>query len=637
MFNKNKKQTEIAGETPTIATQPKSKKIGFFAAMLIVMGSSIGAGIFFKAKGVLEYSQGSLVFAILAWVIAAFAVISMALALLEIASARNDNLSLIGWCKVFNSRAIYKASKNFMFYIYLPLTYFFMPLYAIMSIQDALAAFADNGDIYAGKNTFGTSVDWLLWTFISLAISGFFIFVSGRSSRAGSVINMGIMAIKFLPLVAVMILGFVVAGMSGANVSAGPVSPENLENISSKSNITNFGFMSPGIGIFMAIGAIFFAYDGFYATAGLQTEMKEPKRTPAAIVIGLGIVTFVYLMIAISMSINGNGGLFGIGEWLAGENLAWLFGVINLAIGIGILGIINAFAMWGPRFTEDLIREGELPLSERYLNKLNAHKPMVGICYSWTASIVIIILFTIIGALGYIGDSYQEAGGWVMDNGKAVWQTKEVGSLYGIGMDKLYQFSDLMATWTAVFAFMFIMLPITGGLRNRKQNFVQVEKNKHFVWSAWVSSIIIGIVLLFLFIEAIVNVFWLTQLAVDGWKDGAAAFVFNYTDEAGNIDPDKTFTINASLDVEAIKAQITAEMGWTNFTLVETINNFNYYIGGVDGIIGRVMLLVTLALFVTLTFLPTYIEDKIRIKNHGSLENFERIFSNHAAANIQAA
>ncbi|MGL4951508.1 MAG: APC family permease [Mycoplasma sp.] len=605
-MKKNKKQqSSIAGEAPTIANQTTGKKIGFFSAMLIVMGSSIGAGIFFKAKGVLEFSQGSMVFAILSWVIAAFAVISMALALLEIASARNDNLSLIGWCKVFNSRAIYKASKNFMFYIYLPLTYFFMPLYAIMSIQDAL-------DAFGVSNSFNTSADWVLWTLISLAIAGFFVVLSGRSSRAGNLINMGIMGVKFLPLAAVLILGFVVAGTDGANVSAGPVIPGNAQNITSNSNYTNFAYMTPGIGIFMAIGAIFFAYDGFYTTAGLQTEMKEPKRTPTAIVVGLGVVTFIYLMIAISMSINGNGGLFGIGDWLAARELSWIFGVINIMIGIGILGIINAFAMWGPRFIEDLIREGELPLSEKYISKLNPHKPNVGIMYSIIASVPIIIIFTLIGALGYIGDSYQDAG----------------VSLYGTGMDKLYQFSDLMATWTAVFAFMFIMLPIFGGLKNRKKEFVKVEKNKHFVWSAWVATIIIGIVLLFLFLEAIINVFMLSHLAVDGWKDATAIFTLEFTSIVDSEVKESFTFVSENLDMVSIN-NLIKEMTGNLYTYEIFIDqtNFEYYIGGVDGVIGRIMLFVTLALFITLMFIPTYIEDKLKVKKYGSIKNYEKSFN----------
>lgn len=113
-------------------------KISFIAAMLIVIGSSIGAGIFFKSSTVLENSQASLVLAIFNWLVASVAVIAMALALIEIASVRNDNLSIISWVKVFNRRWLYHGCKNFMTYLYLPLTFFFMPLYFICSIQDGI-------------------------------------------------------------------------------------------------------------------------------------------------------------------------------------------------------------------------------------------------------------------------------------------------------------------------------------------------------------------------------------------------------------------------------------------------------------------------------------------------------------------
>jgi len=66
--------------------------------------------------------------------------------------------------------------------------------------------------------------------------------------------------------------------------------------------------MTPGFGLFIAVAAIFFAYDGFYVTAGIQSEMKEPKKTPLAILFGLIIVTVIYLLIAIAMSLGASGG-----------------------------------------------------------------------------------------------------------------------------------------------------------------------------------------------------------------------------------------------------------------------------------------------------------------------------------------
>ncbi len=565
MANKKSSKKATTNATPSIADQPTQKKIGFFAAMFIVMGSSIGAGIFFKAKGVLESSQGSLVMAILAWLVAAFAVIAMALALVEIASARNDNLSLIGWCKVFCSRSVYKASKNFMAYIYLPLTYFFMPFYVIMSLQDAIGGFTN-----FEHNTFmlgGTGdADWVIWFLISLAISAFFIFVSGMSSRAGNYMNMGIMCVKFIPLAATIILGFVIAAMDGTHVQAWTNSDVGAatSGITQKFDATKLGFMSPGIGLFMAVGAIFFAYDGFYVTAGIQTEMKQPEKTPMAIVFGLGTVTIIYLLIAISMSLGGNGGLFGFTGFLEKHNAMWVFGLINLTVAIGVLGIINGFAMWAPRFVEDLIKENELPFSQKYMNKLNSSKPMVGIWYCVVITVPVVLVFTLIGAYGYYADPVNYAGNY----GSAC-------------MEKLYTFCDLTGTWTAVFAFMFIMLPIAGGLKNRKEKWVKTDEKKYFTWAAWVSVVVISIVLAFLFLDAFVNVFILMNW--DGFERTAAG----------------AYSQDGFVYAKEFKT------GWT------------------DEIVARVMKLVTLFIFVGLMVIPTAIEDKLHIKKYGSIEKYE--------------
>lgn len=474
-------------ECASISDLSKSKKISFFSAMMIVVGSSIGAGIFFKSKSVLEYSQGSLIIAIIAWIIAAFAVISMALALIEISAARNDNLSLIGWCKVFNSKFIYKASKNFMTYLYMPLTFFFMPFYFIMSLQDAITYFS-NANITPSFMMGGNGqTDWLLWVIISLIISFAFLFISGFSSRVGNILNLGITFIKFIPLAMTILLGVIIFSInpSEINVSASIVKPGG--NISSIQDFTNFAYMTPGIGIFIAIGGIFFAYDGFYVTAGLQTEMKEPKKTPVAILLGLGTVTIIYLLISIVMSLTGNGGINGFESWLASKNSLWVLGVMNLTIAIGILGIINGFSMWSPRFVEDLIRERELPFSDKLCNKTNPNSPKVGIIYCAIITLPIFIIFSLIGALGYINTN---------------------GYNYGHdSLGKLYSFCDLMATWTAVFAFIFVMLPIAGGLKNRATNKIKVEKNKYFIPTAVISVTLISIVSIILFLECVVNVF----------------------------------------------------------------------------------------------------------------------------------
>lgn len=523
----------------SISNMSKTKKLSFFSSILIVIGSSIGAGIFFKSKGVLDNSQSSLVLAIFCWLIAALSIVAMGLSLIEIASVKNDNLSLVGWVKVFNSRITYKSCKNFMFYIYLPLNYFFMPLYVIMSLQDGVGALTD---INMNPFKFNTNFDWLIWTLISLCITLYFIFVSGFSTKVGNIQNKIVTSIKFFPLVFVAIMGFVIVGLNkNDSIQIGTSNPP-ISELASGSSIAMF---APGIGMFLAISGIFFAYDGFYVAAGIQTEMKEPKKTSLAILLGLVIVTTIYLTLAISMSING--GSFGdMGQKMKdimGDAGRILFGLVNIAIGIGILGIINGFSMWTPRFIEDLIRKGELPFSYKYKDRLDIDKPKIGILYFLVIAIPIIIIFSLIGALAYINNGY---------------------SGYGSNMGELYSFADLMGTWTSVFAFGYIGMAIYGALKNKKSQKIKIANpKKYFKWTAITSIVITSISLAATILIPIIDLLLI-----------------------GILDPsNSSFATN---------------------------------------VVGRVMLVFTLIIFFSLSYGIIFIENHINIKNHGSVEKYEK-------------
>ena len=305
---------------------------------------------------------------------------------------------------------------------------------------------------------------------------------------------------------------------------------------------------APGLGMFLAISAIFFAYDGFYVAAGIQSEMEEPKKTPMAILLGLVFTTVIYLIIAISMSINGGSfsDMLDYMETLMPNVGHVLFGIVNIMIAIGVLGIINGFAMWAPRFTEDLIKEGELPLSIKYKDKLNEHKPKVGIMYSFVITIPIVIVFTLIGALAYI-DNYAE-------------------SSYGSGMGKLYTFADLMGTWTALFTFGFITAAIYGGIKNRKTQKVQTDQKSYFVPMAIIAVIIVGLALT---VTILIPIFDLLLIA--------------------------------QLDQVALEAKGVFS----------------------DIIVSRIMLVITLIIFIALSYGTTWIEDRINIKKFGSIEKYE--------------
>jgi amino acid transporter len=71
--------------------------------------------------------------------------------------------------------------------------------------------------------------------------------------------------------------------------------------------------LTPVCGIIASIPAIFFAFNGFTYPANLTSDMKDPKKLPATMTIGLIIVTVIYIGISVSMLISSaNGGIDGL-------------------------------------------------------------------------------------------------------------------------------------------------------------------------------------------------------------------------------------------------------------------------------------------------------------------------------------
>ncbi|MBR2651451.1 amino acid permease, partial [bacterium] len=82
---------------------------------------------------------------------------------------------------------------------------------------------------------------------------------------------------KFFPLILAGVIGFVIFGMNGGHV----VGNYNATFVPSTSPVDayTFKFISPGFGFFIASTGILYAYDGFYSSASIKTEMKDPKKS----------------------------------------------------------------------------------------------------------------------------------------------------------------------------------------------------------------------------------------------------------------------------------------------------------------------------------------------------------------------
>jgi amino acid transporter len=155
--------------------------------------------------------------------------------------------------------------------------------------------------------------------------------------------------------------------------------------------------MSLICGVLNSIPAVFFSFDGFYSTAGLQTEMREPRKMPKALTVGVTIVAVFEIFVSISLLLGcKDGSLFG----LTPQNSPFpiiLIQLMMVCVFIGMLSVIAGSAVYAPRFYESLIKNDELPFGKRFKNRLSTDKPIVGSIY---ATILFLIIFIITFGIG---------------------------------------------------------------------------------------------------------------------------------------------------------------------------------------------------------------------------------------------
>lgn len=473
-MNKKKKQQPVSTK----------KKLSLLSTIMLVVGASIGSGIYYKNAEILDNVQSSIVLAMLSWVVALIAIFAMAMTLVEICSANSqaNDEGIVGWVKTFCHKYFYQASRNFMSYIYLPINFFCMSVYGVQSIQHAV------GNAY--------HFQWWLTMLISLGACTWFILMSGLNTTAANIQNWIITAVKFIPLVIAFVIGYI---LLGTGTVPGPVNPP-LPSVDSTTAHPFFSQLNPGLGMFASIPAIFFAFDGFYSTASYQGQMKEPKKISSALGLGLAIVSVVNVGVSLSLMLCSKDGTIAGIEWL--QNHRWALIAIYTMITFGVFGIINAYGLYTGIYYGALIKNKGV-IGWKAFNKLaKGNEKLAGVLYSLIISLAVIVIFTLIGQFGYLNTGHY---GLVLNNAKTEYITDPT-TAYLLDTAKLISFADLTANWTSLFAFIFIIFAIVGCLKNRKNNKVKVEKSKLFVPCAWISIIILSLAMLYVVVASFADV-----------------------------------------------------------------------------------------------------------------------------------
>ena len=345
------------------------RQISFGQALATVIGSVIGAGVFFKI-GTITAQTGSSSTTIFVWILAGIISVASGLTISEIAAS----LKINGAIKYLDYT--YGRVWGFLFGWAQMIVYFPAQIGALSSIFGVqfVSLFGINAK-YAN----------LIAIFLVLFLLAINLIGTKFSSKMQSVITI----LKVIPIVLIIIWGFF-----NQNKIAAPIFPLTVGNNISFPNAISQGLLSA-----------LFAFEGWIVVTNLANEVKNPEKDLSrAIILGLSAITLIYVLInytfltvlPIHDLVNNNNAAFEASMKLFGQ-----FGgkLVTIGILISVYGAVNAFMLTGMRTPYILAQDNLLPFSNK-IGKANIHTgvPVMGALIVDAIAIVMILLgnFTVL-------------------------------------------------------------------------------------------------------------------------------------------------------------------------------------------------------------------------------------------------
>ena len=307
------------------------KTLGVSAAISTVVGSVIGAGVFFKPQAVYTLTGGAPGLGILAWLIAGIITITAGLTAAEVSVAIPKTGGMMVYIK-----EIYGEKLGFLTG-WMQIVLFYPGMMAALGV-----IFGEQASALIGSPSL----------LLPIAI-GIIIIVAGLNmlgSKTGGVIQTVSTICKLIPLILIMVVGFIKGG--GNNPILTPMVGEGL---------------SLGSVLGQVLIAILFAFDGWMNVGTLAGEMKNPgKDLPKAIIGGLSVVMAVYFIINLAylwvLPANELANYASPASAVAEVIFGSMGGkIISVGILISVFGALNGFLLTGSRVAYTLATDKTLP------------------------------------------------------------------------------------------------------------------------------------------------------------------------------------------------------------------------------------------------------------------------------------
>lgn len=301
-----------------------TRKYGLATAICMVVGTVIGSGVFFKAQNVLNATGGNMPLGIAAWAITGLLMIICS-AQFSIMATKYEKVSgVVDYAEATCGKSYAYYMAWFMVNIYYP------------GMTSVLA--------WVSARYFGVLFGWDLASANVMTLAGFFLIASytinALSPKLAGKFQVSATVIKLIPITLMAIVGTIV-GLANGTLTG------NFTTIVTEAVGGTSG------GLFAAIVATVFAYEGWIVATSINAELENPKKNlPLALIIGAFIVVIAYILYYIGVAGGAsNAVLMEQGAPVAFTNIFGGVGgtLLNICIVVSCLGTLNGLMVGATR------------------------------------------------------------------------------------------------------------------------------------------------------------------------------------------------------------------------------------------------------------------------------------------------
>lgn len=317
------------------------KRYGLPTAICMVVGTVIGSGVFFKAQNVLDATGGDMPLGIVAWLITGFLMIICSLQFASMAQKYQKVSGVVDYAEV-------TCGKSYAYYLAWFMVNFYYP-----GMASVLA--------WVSARYFGVFFGWSMVGPEVLCLAGFVLIASytlnAFSPKLTGKFQVSATVIKLIPIVLMAIIGTIAGLKSG-------ILTENFTTVVTEAVGGKSG------GLFAAVVATVFAYEGWIVATSINAELKNPKKNlPLALVIGAIIVVVAYVFYYIGVAGGAtNAVLIEEGATTAFTNIFGKVGgaFLNICIVVSCLGTLNGLMVGATRGMYAIASRNEGPRPEMF-------------------------------------------------------------------------------------------------------------------------------------------------------------------------------------------------------------------------------------------------------------------------------